>query len=351
MRVGVAPQLNRAFAGSNVDHAHVAQHLPLVGGLLRLGRHLDVVVWERLQVRIHTFGFAQRLGDQIVDGDVGQLHLQAALAGQDGHLPRHVQAVEVIAGVGLSEALLARLHDAVREGGDLVGPGVEDVGEGAGKDTLDGFHSVAAAPQVLQRRQDGQPRAHGGLVKPVHVRVLLRLLHQRILLQRPRVELLVGRAHVDALTQPSLVHVAHNLRGAGVHNDRVRDVAVGEVVAKLLEVRLHRLRLERLLPRVQADAGLVEQHAAAAGDPHHADVDAEVAVQLLLLLLDLLQEGSADEARPHDAHRQRDVAEVKARVHRLERARHIVLPDHDGDVVLTAALRNAPDVDVVGGES
>mmetsp|Transcript_34202 Transcript_34202/g.87467 ORF Transcript_34202/g.87467 Transcript_34202/m.87467 type:complete len:242 (+) Transcript_34202:1150-1875(+) len=71
-------------------------------------------------------------------------------------------------------------------------------------------------------------------------------------------------------------------------------------------------------------------------------------MQRVFLRLDLSQQRLANEAGAHKAHCKRDIAQVETGMDGLQGARDISLLDEDGDVVLTAALGNAPDVDVVG---
>ena len=64
------------------------------------------------------------------------------------------------------------------------------------------------------------------------------------------------------------------------------------------------------------------------------------------LLRELLQEGAPDQPGAHDGDGQRQRREVEAAVDGPQGAHRVLLVDQHRDVVLGAALRDRPDVDV-----
>ena len=82
---------------------------------------------------------------------------------------------------------LAAPHD----GGEALAAveDVEQVGQGAGENSLDARDLIARVAQVAQRLDDGQARAHRGLVQIMRARRAPRLLQFTVIRQRAAVGL------------------------------------------------------------------------------------------------------------------------------------------------------------------
>ena len=139
---------------------------------------------------------------------------------------------------------------------------------------------------------------------------------------------------------------------------RVDDDAVGNVVARQVPSQQRQVCGDRGLgPRQQGrpvragvEARVAERHASARRDAQDPDVDVELLPERGGLLRELRQKGPADQPRPHDGDGQRQRREVEAAVHGAQGAHGVLLVDEDRDVVLGAALRDRPDVDVGLGQ-
>mmetsp|Transcript_13793 Transcript_13793/g.41650 ORF Transcript_13793/g.41650 Transcript_13793/m.41650 type:complete len:201 (-) Transcript_13793:1271-1873(-) len=139
-------------------------------------------------------------------------------------------------------------------------------------------------------------------------------------------------------------------RCGGVDDDCVGDEAAGQVGGEGCQVHRLGIPCEVITPGVQGNAGVAEQHAGAAGQPQNPHVQVHVLPQFRQLLLDLGQQGGANEPRAYNADGDGQLRQVEARVHRPQRPHALTLLHQDSDVVLAAALGYGSDVDVGFGE-
>lgn len=155
---------------SHIHTAHEPHHFPLQHRLIPHLVHRLVELGQPRQEfrparRALEFGRDERLHGEAVRAR----DLHARQSGQDDEFPRHVEAVEVVAGVGFREAGFLGLEDG---GAPFVafaasgrrGEGVEEEAHGAGEDAFDAAYGVAGSEEVVERGDDGEAGADGGFV-------------------------------------------------------------------------------------------------------------------------------------------------------------------------------------------
>mmetsp|Transcript_14856 Transcript_14856/g.58238 ORF Transcript_14856/g.58238 Transcript_14856/m.58238 type:complete len:417 (+) Transcript_14856:222-1472(+) len=310
-------ELHAPRALLRVHLAHETQHL----ALRRRRRRLlgdDAVKLGKPSLVLRDVAILQLRGHQGLDVHVVESQVHAALPRRDDHLPRHVQAVEVVPRVGfrVSRTLRGEHHVAER----LARPGVPRVEQEAhrpGEDALHGPDAIAGGAQRAKRGHHRKPRADGALVQPNG----FALIRGGLKAPEPRevaaVGLLVRGDDVHARGEPLAVPVRDGFRGGVVHDHRGAVRAAG--AREIRQFRDERVQIrgdggvrgER--PRVPfrdraiADGGVhrVRVHAVRAGREDHvlgvrarrdAEVESAGGEQRRGVRANLLERRLADEA-------------------------------------------------------
>lgn len=154
--------------GGNINAANKADDLAsILSGSLGL-LHLGVKGGEPLEEVVPAGAGLELLGDQALNWERGgRLDREAGETGEDGELSGNIEAVEIVARIGLSVAECLGLLDFVGPLAALAlsgGERVEKERHGAAKDTFNLGHLVAGIDEVLEGRDDGQTGADGGLM-------------------------------------------------------------------------------------------------------------------------------------------------------------------------------------------
>lgn len=152
----------------HINTAHKPDHFSFFRRLLSQIFHLGVEVREALHELRGTGGAFQRLRDEALHREgAWAFDFQPGDAGQDDEFPGDVEAVEVVARVGLGVAEILGFGNLGAPGPALAvqgREGVEEEAHGAGEDTLDFVDLVAGGDEVLEGGEDGEAGADGGFV-------------------------------------------------------------------------------------------------------------------------------------------------------------------------------------------
>ena len=270
----------------HIHTSHEPDHLPLAHSAPPHLLHLRVELGQPIQKRLRAPHALQRGRDERLHGEaVRAPHPQPGQSGQDDQLPRHVDAVEVVAGIRLREARLFRLPDRVAPlaASGAVGGGevVEEEAQGAGEDAFDAVDGVAGGDEVVQGGYDGQAGADGGFVideTAAAVRVVGAV--GGLVDGVPEVHaagegLLVGRHDADALRQEVGVSVGDILAAGVVNEDALVRQFVQEFESLIGCEGGRGGRFEVFLPCFEGEGGGAVRGAKAfggAGDEDEGDV-------------------------------------------------------------------------------
>ena len=128
-------------------------------------------------------------------------------------------------------------------------------------------------------------------------------------LQRPVIlvgtteRLFVRRNDVNAPRQPVSVSRTDRLACRTVDDDRMRQVIRIDVRFEVVEVEIHCLVPELVLPFAEPDSSVAKQHRFRPRDRPYAQINVEVIGQPLTLLFDLSQQGATNSPRADQADR------------------------------------------------
>mmetsp|Transcript_1954 Transcript_1954/g.4503 ORF Transcript_1954/g.4503 Transcript_1954/m.4503 type:complete len:228 (-) Transcript_1954:634-1317(-) len=154
VRAGKLGQLHAPRLRYHIHLSHEPQHHPLRRRFPCLARNDPIELGQARHVLLRRAGL-KRPRDQRPHRHVRQRQVQSALPRRDHHLACHVQAVEVVARVGLGEARRARRHHNITERLRLRVPRVKQKGHGARENALHDLDAVARGAQGTQGADDG----------------------------------------------------------------------------------------------------------------------------------------------------------------------------------------------------
>ena len=254
-------------------HAHIDPILAAMGD----GQKLDDVAHVASCLDIHRRDIRDAVGKDIVQG-----HTRVEGDGsQDGDLRRRVETAHVRRGVGLGEALLLRLMQGILVGQAVVGHAGEHVVGGAVHNAHD-RGDLVGDERVLQRIDDGNAAAHGRL-EGQFLAGGLGSFH----------DLFAMRGH------ERLVGCDHILTGSErVQYDRARDGGAADELHHDIDLGIVDDVVEVVGEQVADPVGLGlgrRQRAHA----RQFDIHAEVAQEVVLVLLDDVDAPTADGAGAH----------------------------------------------------
>lgn len=223
----------------HIDRPHEPHNFALLLSLLLQLVHLRIKLRQLLEELVARLAGLKLLRDQALHRERGRaLDIQTRETRKDSELARYIEAVEVVARIGLSVPLILCGLDLGAKLSSTAGRGLEAVEQeahGAGEDTLDLGHTVACLDEVLECADDGQTGADRRLVEDIAACARAVGGSAEDILEQLQVtaeRLLVRRDDADALLQEAWVCVGDILVACVVDED---DLARGlyEVVLQL----------------------------------------------------------------------------------------------------------------------
>ena len=113
---------------------------------------------------------------------------------------------------------------------------------------------ISTVDQIVHRIDDGQPRSHVRLKEKLDVAVTCRLFQLDIILVRRRGCLLIGCHDRDIVVHQRAIKRRHIRAGRTIHEHRVKDVHLQDLVAEMLRIAILPMQPKLLPVIIQVNA-------------------------------------------------------------------------------------------------